>query len=68
MHDLDPLIFQKGQGRRQTAFLCYSSGTSGQPVSCVLDFRASTIAKSNLESSDDLSLQRDRKYLTAHNL
>lgn len=29
---LEPLIFGKGQGSRQTAFLCYSSGTSGQPV------------------------------------
>ena len=29
MHDLDPLIFHNGQGRRQTAFLCYSSGTPG---------------------------------------
>lgn len=29
---LEPLIFSRGQGARQTAFLCYSSGTSGQPV------------------------------------
>jgi len=30
---LEPLTFGKGQWTRQTAFLCYSSGTSGQPVS-----------------------------------
>ncbi len=29
---LAPLKWTKGQGARQTAFLCYSSGTSGQPV------------------------------------
>lgn len=28
-----PLKWIKGQGARQTAFLCYSSGTSGLPVS-----------------------------------
>ena len=31
--DLEPLRWEKGQGARQTAFLCYSSGTSGLPVS-----------------------------------
>ncbi|KHN98708.1 secreted aspartic proteinase [Metarhizium album ARSEF 1941] len=30
---LPPLRWIKGQGARQTAFLCYSSGTSGLPVS-----------------------------------
>lgn len=29
---LDSLKWQKGQGARQTALLCYSSGTSGLPV------------------------------------
>ena len=29
---LEPLRWSKGQGSRQTAFLCYSSGTSGLPV------------------------------------
>lgn len=29
---LEPLQWAKGQGARQTAFLCYSSGTSGLPV------------------------------------
>lgn len=30
--ELEPIKWQKGQGARQTAFLCYSSGTSGLPV------------------------------------
>ena len=32
---LEELRWEKGQGARQTAFLCYSSGTSGLPVSIV---------------------------------
>lgn len=31
--DLKPLDWIKGQGERQVAYLCYSSGTSGLPVS-----------------------------------
>ena len=30
---VEPLNWKKGQGRTQTGFLCYSSGTSGLPVS-----------------------------------
>ena len=30
--ELEPVKWSKGQGARQTAFLCYSSGTSGLPV------------------------------------
>ncbi len=30
--ELEPLRWSKGQGARQPAFLCYSSGTSGLPV------------------------------------
>jgi hypothetical protein len=29
---LEALKWEKGQGARQTAYLCYSSGTSGLPV------------------------------------
>lgn len=29
---LEELRWEKGQGARQTAFLCFSSGTSGLPV------------------------------------
>ena len=35
---LEELRWEKGQGAKQTAFLCYSSGTSGLPVSCVCLF------------------------------
>src|SRR5207248_10838635 len=31
--EVEPVKWSKGQGARQTAFLCYSSGTSGLPVS-----------------------------------
>jgi acyl-CoA synthetase (AMP-forming)/AMP-acid ligase II len=31
--ELEPIKWSAGQGGRQTAFLCYSSGTSGLPVS-----------------------------------
>lgn len=31
--NLEPLKWTKGQGKRQPAYLCYSSGTSGLPVS-----------------------------------
>lgn len=34
---LENLHWSKGQGARQTAFLCYSSGTSGLPVSRLKD-------------------------------
>lgn len=30
---LEALKWKKGQGAKQTAYLCYSSGTSGLPVS-----------------------------------
>ena len=30
--ELEPLKWSKGEGARRTAFLCYSSGTSGLPV------------------------------------
>lgn len=38
---LPPLHWSKGQGERQTAFLCSSSGTSGLPVS-IVNFEYST--------------------------
>jgi ribosome assembly protein SQT1 len=33
--DLETLKFATGEGARRTAFLCYSSGTSGLPVSLI---------------------------------
>ncbi|WYZ45917.1 hypothetical protein EsH8_IX_000142 [Colletotrichum jinshuiense] len=34
--ELDPIQWKKGQGQRQTAFLCYSSGTSGLPKAVMI--------------------------------
>lgn len=39
--ELEALKWTKGQGARQPAFLCYSSGTSGLPVSLKYDFPVS---------------------------
>lgn len=33
LKELPPILWRQGQGARQIAFLCYSSGTSGLPVS-----------------------------------
>lgn len=35
---LEPLAWTEGQGARQTAFLCCSSGTSGLPVRVYIQF------------------------------
>lgn len=56
--DLEPLRWVKGQGERQTALLCYSSGTSGLPVSPSLPLflhRQRSTADPKLESCDDLT-------------
>jgi len=34
LEPLERLQWSEGEGARRTAFLCYSSGTSGLPVSC----------------------------------
>jgi acyl-CoA synthetase (AMP-forming)/AMP-acid ligase II len=49
--ELEPIKWSKGQGARQAAFLCYSSGTSGLPVSgkasvgCLSTFTNSSFRK-----------------------
>lgn len=37
--ELEPLIWSKGQGARQVAYLCYSSGTSGLPKAVMIAHR-----------------------------
>ncbi|KAI0449466.1 hypothetical protein F5B21DRAFT_494210 [Xylaria acuta] len=37
--ELEPLKWTKGQGARQTAYLCYSSGTSGLPKAVMIAHR-----------------------------
>ncbi|GAP87205.1 putative AMP-binding enzyme [Rosellinia necatrix] len=37
--ELEPLRWAKGQGARQTAYLCYSSGTSGLPKAVMVAHR-----------------------------
>jgi len=55
--ELEPLRWSKGQGARQAAFLCYSSGTSGLPVgsTCLVMFVAMITDGSVVESCDDIT-------------
>ena len=42
--DIKPLEWSKGQGGRQVAYLCFSSGTSGMPVSIIIGKDTSVIS------------------------
>lgn len=52
--ELEPVKWSKGQGARQTAFLCYSSGTSGLPKGVMISHRnviANTLQIKTYDSS-----------------
>lgn len=58
---LEPLTWEAGHGAKRTAFLCYSSGTSGLPVShnyCCRNGLLMVIT----ERSHDLTQERDCEH------
>jgi acyl-CoA synthetase (AMP-forming)/AMP-acid ligase II len=48
---LEPLIWSSGEGARRTAFLCYSSGTSGLPKGVMISHRNVIANTSRLTAS-----------------
>jgi acyl-CoA synthetase (AMP-forming)/AMP-acid ligase II len=58
---LDPLKLSRGEGAKRTAFLCYSSGTSGLPVSAAAFNRAS-FADAITERGHDLASECHCQY------
>lgn len=59
---IENLKWSKGQGGKQTAYLCYSSGTSGLPVSCYLGNLGCNLLTAFTERSHDIPPQCDFKY------
>ena len=63
--ELKPLNWVKGQGERQVAYLCYSSGTSGLPVSLKLEFyplgKGLTCRRKQFKSAIAMSLRMSSK-------
>ncbi|KAL8658161.1 MAG: hypothetical protein Q9226_001211 [Calogaya cf. arnoldii] len=57
--DLEDLRWEKGQGARQTAFLCYSSGTSGLPKGVKISHR--NVIGNTLQISTFESPSRERR-------
>lgn len=53
LQTLDALKWTKGQGARQTAYLCYSSGTSGLPVRIISQVESQLLIVGNLERCHD---------------
>lgn len=59
--ELEPLDWVKGQGSRQVAYLCFSSGTSGLPVSRCF-YRCALLTDRGAESSHDLAPECHRQH------
>ncbi|RDL41605.1 Acetyl-CoA synthetase-like protein [Venustampulla echinocandica] len=57
---LEPLKWSPGQGKRQTAFLCYSSGTSGLPKGVMISHR-NVIANVMQYTGYESKARRERK-------
>ena len=67
---LEALQWESGQGARQTAFLCYSSGTSGLPV-CHFPSGSANVSYSHfacLERCQDLTPQCHSECVTDRNI
>ncbi|KAF4440626.1 putative phenylacetyl-CoA ligase [Fusarium austroafricanum] len=57
--ELEPLKWVKGQGARQVAFLCYSSGTSGLPKAVMISHRNVIANVLQLTTYECVSRQKD---------
>lgn len=51
---LEPLKWSKGEGARRTAFLCYSSGTSGLPKGVMISHRNVIANTMQIKTYDDV--------------
>ncbi|KAH8660818.1 amp dependent CoA ligase-like protein [Tricladium varicosporioides] len=56
---LQELKWEKGQGKRQTAYLCYSSGTSGLPKGVMISHR--NVISNIMQFERAESMQRSRR-------
>ncbi|KAF5539314.1 integral membrane protein pth11 [Fusarium napiforme] len=57
--ELEPLRWVKGQGARQVAFLCYSSGTSGLPKAVIISHRNIIANVLQLTTYESVSRRKD---------
>ena len=69
LQSLQPLRWKEGQGARQIAFLCYSSGTSGLPVCIIPSLRdRMRLINKISERSHDLSPECHCEHPTMRHL